>query len=113
MKTKNFLKAFFSLMLPLLAFIALKIIDNLMGDGIPLIEYCLVCLVVIVLMASSFLVVAVSVTKIDEILDHKYNETNCSTTEKCPQACKTSPTGNKTQTRYNDVSTCLGPTRPC
>lgn len=83
MKTKSFFKAFFSLILPLLAFIALKIIDNLMGDGIPLIEYCLVCLVIIVLMASSFLVVAVAVTKIDEILDHKYNETNCSTTEKC------------------------------
>ena len=29
------------------------------------------------------------------------------------QACKTSPTGNRTQTRYNYVSTHLGPARPC
>ena len=83
MKTKSFLKAFLSLILPLLAFVALKIIDNLMGDGIPLIEYCLVCLVIIVLASSFFFVVVVAVTKIDEILDHKYNETNCSTAEKC------------------------------
>lgn len=83
MKNKGFLKAFLSLIFPLLAFVALKIIDNLMGDGVPLIEYCLVCLVIIVLMTSFFFVIAVAVTKIDEILDHKYNETNCSTTEKC------------------------------
>ena len=30
-----------------------------------------------------------------------------------PQACKTSPTGKRTQTRYNYVSTRLGPARPC
>ena len=83
MKNKGFLKAFLSLIFPLIAFVALKIIDNLMGDGIPLIEYCLVCLVIIVLVTSFFFVIAVAITKIDEILAHKYNETNCSTTEKC------------------------------
>ena len=30
-----------------------------------------------------------------------------------PQACKISPTGNRTQTRYNYVSTCLLPNKPC
>ena len=30
-----------------------------------------------------------------------------------PQACKTSPTGNRTQTRYNYISIRLGPARPC
>ena len=30
-----------------------------------------------------------------------------------PQACKTSPSGNRTQIRYNYVSTLLGPARPC
>ena len=29
------------------------------------------------------------------------------------QACKTSPTGNRTQTQYNYVSTRLRPARPC
>ena len=30
-----------------------------------------------------------------------------------PQACKTSPTGNRTQTQYYYVSTRLGPARRC
>ena len=29
-----------------------------------------------------------------------------------PQGCKTSPTGNRTQTQYNNVSTHLGHARP-
>ena len=29
-----------------------------------------------------------------------------------PQACKTSPTSNRTQTQYNYISTLLGPARP-
>ena len=69
MKNKGFLKAFLSLIFPLLEFVALKIIDNLMGDGIPLIEYCLVCLVIIVLASSFFFVVVVAVTKIDDFVN--------------------------------------------
>ena len=83
MKNKGFLKAFLSLIFPTISFVALKIIDNLLGNGISLIEYCLVCLVIVFLMTAFFFVIAVAITKIDEILDHKYNETNCSTTEKC------------------------------
>ena len=30
-----------------------------------------------------------------------------------PQVSKTGPTGNRTQTLYNYISTCLGPVRPC
>ena len=30
-----------------------------------------------------------------------------------PKTCKTSPSGNRTHTQYNYVSTCLGPSRPC
>ena len=33
--------------------------------------------------------------------------------DKPPQGCKTSSTGTRTQTRYNYVSICLGPARPC
>ena len=77
------LKAFLSLIFPVISFVALKIVDNFLGEGIPFLEYCIVCLIVIFLMIACFSIVAVAVTKIDEILDHKYNETNCSTAEKC------------------------------
>ena len=83
MKIKSFFKAFLSLVFPLFSFIALKIVDNLLGEGIPLMEYCLVCLTIIALMTSVFLIIAFAVTKIYEIVEHKYTETTGSITEKC------------------------------
>lgn len=83
MKSKNIIKAFISLVAPVFLFVILKIIDNLLGNGIPLLEYCVVCLIIIFSMSVFYICVAAVVTKIDAILDHKYNETSYSASEKC------------------------------
>lgn len=83
MKRKVFLKAFAALIIPIFAFIALKIIDNVLGDGIPLFEYCIVCSIIIILMGVFYVSIAIVITKIDDVLDHRYNETSYSSSEKC------------------------------
>lgn len=83
MKNKKTFKAFLSLIFPVFSFIALKIVDNLLGNGIPLLEYCVVSSTIIVSMVTTFFILTVVVIKVDDILDHRYNETDCPVTEKC------------------------------
>jgi len=83
MKNGNVFKAFLSLIIPIFLFVALKIIDTLLGSGIPLLEYCIVCFVVIIITGSFYVLVTVIITRVDDILDHRYNETKYSSSEKC------------------------------
>lgn len=83
MKNKTIINAVSSLVAPVFLFIVLKIIDNLLGNGIPIVEYCIVCVIIISSMSFFYVCVAAVITKIDVILDNKYNQTNYSASEKC------------------------------
>lgn len=80
---KENMRAVLSLVMTVASAIILKIVDNIMGNGIPLLEYVGVCFAILICISTLYICVAYMMAKCLSFFYPKYNSNNYLFTHKC------------------------------